>query len=130
MPAGPRAASVCRPERTNRVRIGRVRTRASFAALSATGRRARRGVIRVTAVVDPGAPGPAVAYAIGRPVGTAVARNRVRRRLRAAVAELGPLPGTFLVAVDPAAVSRSYAELRADLAEALTAVGALERIPA
>lgn len=44
---------------------------------------------------------PRVAYAIGRAAGNAVARNRIRRRLRAALQELqrrGRLPqGTYLV---------------------------------
>lgn len=106
------------------MRVGRVRTRASFAALGATGRRARRGVLRVTASVEPEGDRPCVAYAVGRAVGTAVVRNRVRRRLRAAVADLAPPPGTYLVAADPAAAGRSYGELRADLAAALEAVGA------
>ena len=108
------------------MRIGRVRSRAGFAALAATGRRARRGTVRLTAVLDPGTDRPQVAYAIGRPVGTAVVRNRTRRRLRAAVAELAPSPGTYLIGATPAAASASYAELRDDLAGALDRVGALD----
>lgn len=108
------------------MRIGRLRTRASFAALSATGRRARRGVVRVTASVGSPDDEVIVGWAIGRPVGTAVVRNRVRRRLRAAIAELAPRPGTYLVATDPAAATRSYAELRRDLAAALVALDALD----
>jgi ribonuclease P protein component len=107
------------------VRIGSVRTRAHLQALRASGRRARRGSVRVSALVDDDAGLPCVAFAIGRRVGTAVVRNRIRRRLRAAAAELGPRPGTYLIAVDPDAGTRSYAELRADLAAALDAVGAL-----
>ena len=101
------------------MRLGRVRTRASFAALAATGRRARSGVLRVTAVVGDPADLPCVAFAIGRAVGPAVVRNRLRRRLRAAIVELAPAPGTYLVAVDPVAARCSYAELRDDLAAAL-----------
>lgn len=110
------------------MRIGRVRTRASFAALSASGRRARHGVLRVTAVVDPDAGAPRVAFAVGRAVGPAVVRNRVRRRLRAAAAELGPVPGAYLLAVEPAAAGCSYAELRADLAGALAELDAAGRL--
>src|SRR5690606_36245156 len=67
-----------------------------------------------------------VAYAIGRKVGTAVVRNRVRRRLRAAVRDLdvttGGLPGgAYLVSVGPGAAGRSYWQLRADLAAAIAA---------
>ena len=109
------------------MRLGRVRTRARFAALAATGRRARAGALRVTAVVGEPADLPCVAFAIGRAVGPAVVRNRIRRRLRAALTELAPAPGTYLVSVEPAAARRSYAELRDDLAAAfaqLTAVAA------
>lgn len=104
------------------MRLGRVRTRSSFAALAATGRRARRGVVRLVAV--PGSPPDrtCLAFAVGRAVGPAVVRNRVRRRLRSAATELGTGPGTYLIAVDPAAGTRSYAELRDDLAGALAAL--------
>jgi ribonuclease P protein component len=68
-----------------------------------------------------------VAYAIGRQVGTAVVRNRLRRRLRAAVRELdrstGGLPtGDYLVALRPEAASADYAGLHRDLGEAIRAV--------
>lgn len=80
--------------------------------------------MRLTATVEHDGDLACVAYAVGKPVGTAVVRNRVRRRLRAAAAELAPRPGTYLVGVTPAAAERSYAELRDDLDAALTAVGA------
>jgi ribonuclease P protein component len=71
-----------------------------------------------------GAPerGVRLAFAVGRPVGTAVVRNRVRRRLRAAFAELDPAPGTYLLSAAPAAAHRSYAELRHDVAAGLAEV--------
>jgi ribonuclease P protein component len=67
-----------------------------------------------------------VAYAIGRQVGSAVVRNKLRRRLRAAVRELdrsaGGLPtGDYLVALRPEAASADYAGLRRDLGEAMRA---------
>ena len=56
-----------------------IRERSTFRAL-ARGRRRRRGVVMVTcAVVGPGSEPPRVAYAVGRGVGGAVVRNRVRR---------------------------------------------------
>ncbi|MGH9156145.1 MAG: ribonuclease P protein component [Acidimicrobiales bacterium] len=101
--------------------IGRVGDRASFSALAAHGRRARSGPITVTWV---GGPGDAsqVAYAIGRRVGGAVQRNRLRRRLRAIVAELAPdLPaGTYLVSAGPAATTTSSGELRTLVRRAMT----------
>jgi ribonuclease P protein component len=66
--------------------------------------------------------GPQVAYAVGRGVGNAVTRNRVRRRLRAAVraesAVVRP-DSAYLVGTTPAGADASYEELRAALAEAL-----------
>lgn len=67
-----------------------------------------------------------VAYAIGRKVGTAVVRNRLRRRLRAAVRELdrstgGLPPGAYLVSLRPEAAQCSYRELQRDLAGAIEA---------
>jgi ribonuclease P protein component len=74
-------------------------------------------------VVDasPG-PGPAaVAYAVGRKVGGAVVRNRLRRRLRALVAaHAGLRPGAaYLVTPDAAAAAMSPPELAADVHAAL-----------
>src|SRR4029077_16025747 len=64
-----------------------IRERSTFRAL-ARGRRRRRGVLMVTsAVVGTRSDPPRVAYAVGRGVGNAVVRNRVRRRLRAATRE-------------------------------------------
>ena len=58
-----------------------------------------------------------VAYAIGRAVGPAVTRNRVRRRLRALVQiKFTALPaGLYLVGATPAAAQRSFDELSFDL---------------
>jgi ribonuclease P protein component len=102
----------------------RVRDRAAFAALR-TGRRGHAGPVRVTWVPDEGASPPRVAYAVGRRVGPAVARNRVRRQLRAAVAELAPdlAPGTYLVAYR-GAPGVAFATLRGDVARAASAAGA------
>ena len=70
--------------------------------------------------VDADAAAPArVAFAIGRRVGGAVERNRLRRRLRAALAEFDLAPGSYLVAAGPEAAHLSWTELRTALAEAL-----------
>ncbi|HWS46744.1 MAG TPA: ribonuclease P protein component, partial [Acidimicrobiia bacterium] len=63
----------------------RVRDRRSFRAL-ARGRRRRAGCVEMrTAVLGTRDEPPRVAFAVGRAVGPAVTRNRVRRRLRAIV---------------------------------------------
>jgi len=107
-------------------RIWRVRDRRTFAALRGSGRYLRRGPITVTFLSgDPGTP-PRLAYAVGRRVGTAVARNRLRRRLRAAVATAGALrSGAYLVGAGPEAARLSFGELRESLCEALEAVARL-----
>lgn len=70
---------------------------------------------------DPSTP-PRVAYAVGRRVGSAVVRNRVRRRLRAATrahrAELRP-GGAYLFGAGPQAASASFAEIDAAMGQLL-----------
>jgi ribonuclease P protein component len=102
------------------MRTGRVRSRADFSALRERGVRSRQRSVRVTYL--PGAPEVRLAFAIGRPVGTAVVRNRVRRRLRALVVELAPPPGSYLLTATPTAATRTSAELRTELAAALDEV--------
>lgn len=99
------------------MRTGRVRSRRSFAVLRERGVRARHGDLRLTFAA--GGERPDVAYAIGRPVGTAVARNRLRRRLRAVVDTVELAPGTYLISASPAAAGATSTTLRADLVAAL-----------
>lgn len=111
----------------------RVRDRATFDALRRQGRRARRGVVGVTYLPADAGP-PRLAYALGRKLGPAVVRNRVRRRLRAAAQELaaspsGLAPGAYLVTVSPRAAEASYSTLRDDLAAATAATVAGPSVP-
>jgi ribonuclease P protein component len=68
---------------------------------------------------------PQVGYAIGRRCGSAVVRNRLRRRARAVVREQAPsLPrGAFLVRLEPGASALTAAQFRHDLATALRRAG-------
>jgi ribonuclease P protein component len=70
-----------------------------------------------------------VAYAIGRKVGSAVERNRLRRRLRAIVRELAPQirPGAYLIRVAPEAAQLSHTELVTNVTEAIQAVNQVGR---
>jgi ribonuclease P protein component len=113
--------------------IWRVRDRATFQTLQRDGRRARRGP--VTVVYLPATPAevdrPArVAFAINRKVGNAVVRNKVRRRLRAALDEIdrtadGGLPaGTYLLAVRPEVTALSYRDLAERVGSGCAAVTA------
>jgi ribonuclease P protein component len=102
-----------------------IRDRSTFRAL-ARGRRRRRGDVMVSCVaVAPGGDPPRVAYAVGSRVGGAVARNRVRRRLRAATRSHAAAlePGhAYLVGATPAAAGASYADLSTALHDALCAL--------
>jgi ribonuclease P protein component len=66
---------------------------------------------------------PRAAFAVGKPVGGAVLRNRVRRRLRSALRELQAadrLPrGTYLVGATAVAATLPYPELVASLGDAV-----------
>jgi ribonuclease P protein component len=98
--------------------IWRIRDRATFASLR--GRpRVRRGPISVTFLAAPGP--PRVAYAIGRSVGPAVVRNRVRRRLRSIVSRLSLPSGAYLVGVEPGAAGMGFAQLEGAVTEAARA---------
>ena len=114
-------------------RVDRLRRRGDFALVLRSGRRARRSLAAVA--VRPNNWGQTrVGYAVGKRVGGAVVRNRVRRRLRALVDELlGPLetggtgetPQTvdIVITAFAEAVGAPFEALRRDLASALRATG-------
>src|SRR5947208_10747026 len=104
--------------------IWRVRDRSTFVALHRSGQRVRRGPITITWLPGDPAEPPRVAYAVGRRVGGAASRNRVRRRLRAITREVRTLlrPGACLISAAPEVARLSYPELRATVSEALAAL--------
>lgn len=72
---------------------------------------------------------PVVAFAIGRRFGSAVVRNRARRRIRAALATVvsswpAPVPYALLVQARPAVLTQPFAGLLDDVAHLLGAVTA------
>ena len=104
--------------------VWRIRDRATFEALRRSTARARRGPLTVTFAQVGDAPQPRVGYAVGKRVGNAVARNRLRRRLRAAAGETGDLAlGAYLISAGPAATALSYEELKREVASAMHAAG-------
>jgi ribonuclease P protein component len=67
-----------------------------------------------------------VAYAIPRKLGGAVVRNRLRRRLRAAVDQVvGEMaPGAYLISPQPAALDMDFQDLIQNLRLSVRAAGA------
>jgi ribonuclease P protein component len=107
-----------------------VRDRRTFVALRERGVRVRRGPLAVTFLAEDGSDRTLVAYAITKRVGGAVERNRLRRRLRAVLADLAseapsPVPdGVLLVSAGPEASGRGPGELRNDVKRLLEALEA------
>lgn len=95
--------------------VRRLSDPAAFARLRSTRSRARTGALWLAWVPAPASgAAPRVAYAIGKPVGRAVVRNRLRRRLRAVFAGLPvtAVPaGDYLVGARPEAADLSFLEL-------------------
>jgi RNase P protein component len=56
-----------------------------------------------------------VAYALGRAIGPAVVRNRLRRRLRVMLVDSSLPPGLYLIGAQAGAARRSSSELAFDL---------------
>lgn len=106
--------------------IAPIRDRRTFEALRARGIRARSGPLAATFLGEADGTGIRVAYAIPKRVGGAVQRNRVRRRLRAILAEVAAdpahrlPPGALVVTAGPEAAHRSSDELRIDVERLLT----------
>jgi ribonuclease P protein component len=81
------------------------------------------------------APGPLVAFAIGRRFGTAVERNRARRRLRAAFTSAAqrvpsPLSVAILVRCRRSVLDAPFERLVDDATDVLRTIGSDTRTPA
>jgi ribonuclease P protein component len=71
------------------------------------------------------AQGARFGFTVTKKLGKAVVRNRVRRRLKAAMCETLPLarPGVdYVLIAREAALQRSFTDMKADLAQALSRV--------
>lgn len=92
--------------------IDSLRGRGDFQRLRAEGRRWSSGPVWCIYRPADDPSSPRVAFAIGRTVGNAVVRNRVRRRLRE-ILRVSSLPaGDFLFGVAPAGAGIAFDQLR------------------
>jgi ribonuclease P protein component len=110
--------------------VGRIVERRVFARLRSEGTRRRVGPLSIVRL--PEETGQAsVAYALPRRLGSAVERNRVRRRLRAILRNDVEFlaPGWYLISLSPPGAEASYAELRGWVLTALHRLGTTERPP-
>ena len=109
--------------------LSRLKRRSEFLAVAAARRKwVAPGLVlqaRRTDLADGSGDAPAIRFGItaSRKVGNAVARNRAKRRLRAAAAEILPASGAagydVVLIARAATLLRPYADLKADLARGL-----------
>jgi len=107
--------------------LSRLKHRAEFLAVAAARRKwVAPGLVLQARRAGAGSGGvPTIRFGItaSRKVGNAVARNRAKRRLRAAAAEVLPVSGAqgydVVLIARAATLKRSYADLKADLAKGL-----------
>jgi ribonuclease P protein component len=113
--AGPRAIP------SSVVAVGPIRSRRTFEALRHTPLRGRSGPLTVSFLEQKTWSKTEVAYAINRRTGNAVARNRLRRRMRAIMAEEAPaLPvGAYVVSTGPTGPMLDFDELKVAMSQAL-----------
>ncbi|HVT63909.1 MAG TPA: ribonuclease P protein component [Mycobacteriales bacterium] len=103
-------------------RSSRLHRRGEFRITTRQGRRVSAPGLVLHAQVDEAATGPRVGFVVSRPVGPAVTRNQVRRRLQHLIAarlEQLPSGARLVVRATPAAAGRSSAVLGAALDAAL-----------
>ena len=107
--------------------IWRIRDRAVFGRFRRDGRRARVGPLWMSVIADPAAVPPRVAYAVGRSVGSAPVRNRVRRRLRCLARQHADqlVAGWYLVGADATFARSPFAEAEAQFLAAARSAGGL-----
>jgi ribonuclease P protein component len=106
--------------------IGRISDRRTFEQLARAGRSSRTRVLWCRYLSDPAATPVRVAFAVGRSYGRATERNRLRRRLRAIVADeavrCDVSSGWLLIGARPNAKEHTFDELRSDVRQLLMAV--------
>ena len=102
--------------------IDRVRERDAFVRLRRDGKRVRADPLWCSFVLDPELVPPKVAFAIGRAVGPALRRNRLRRRLRSLLADSDVPPGLYLFGARVPACEQTFDDVSVALASLLVKV--------
>ena len=103
-----------------------LRGRTSFAEVRRRG--SRRSVGKVAVLVAAGPPGPPrVGFVAGKRLGGAVARNRAKRRLRQAMAQVALPPGTRFVVIAQEGVNEVPFDRLVEWLEQAVAVGGTVR---
>jgi ribonuclease P protein component len=99
--------------------IWRISERRAFQNLARNGRRARTQTLWCSFVNDPAASPLRVAFSVGRSVGSATRRNRLRRRLRVIVAAAAPRAGIdggwLMIGAKPTATELTFEQLRVEV---------------
>ncbi len=122
-------------EKPTRRAVARLRKRAEFVN-AAKGQRAHARGFSLQAVRRPGAPSdiaPRFGFTVTKKLGSAVIRNRIRRRLKEALRllpDLSARPGhDYVILARPAALDQAFPALQEDLARAIADIHALARAP-
>jgi ribonuclease P protein component len=109
-------------------KLARLKRRAEFLAVAARRRKSVLPGLILQAAPRPDAVGRRIGLTASRAVGIAVARNRARRRLRAAAERVigrhGAPGHDFVLIARPATLTRPFGALLGDLEAALKQVGA------
>jgi len=111
----------------SRTRARRLQKHAEFDQVYRRGRRHFSPHMTVFFLRREAGPGPRVGFTVGRVLGGAVERNRIRRRLReAARLELGKLPEPVDVVIHPkkSVLKAEFSQLREEMAEAFEKIRA------
>lgn len=105
----------------------RLTKRGSFAYVYRKGESHGKGNLRITFVNGRGT--PKVGISVPNTVGKAVVRNKIRRRIRAAMRPMMPhvKPSQIVISVRKGGSELSYAEIERTLAELLSANGLYEK---
>ncbi|HVE94406.1 MAG TPA: ribonuclease P protein component [Acidimicrobiales bacterium] len=104
------------------MRPARLGRRAAFRRLAASSVRARSGPVGVRWAPPGDLPVVAVGFAVTTRQGSAVVRNRMRRRVRGIVAEAGSVwpPGDYLITLEAPVATMAHGKLRDHVERAVT----------